>query len=155
MLTGQRQPDLTVAAFAVRRPNLGAKLWTKLNRRCLFAFRARSCAPNAACRSNLSFEGSAVERNPQLLQAAFLENLRDQRTPVFIFLVNGIKLHGTIESFDNYVLAVHGDVTQIVFKHAISTVMPASAGVPGGLSGSGAGAGARARTPRGGSGALR
>jgi host factor-I protein len=96
-----------------------------------------------------------VERNPQLLQAAFLENLRDQRTPVFIFLVNGIKLHGTIESFDNYVLAVHGDVTQIVFKHAISTVMPASAGVPGGLSGSGGGAGARARTPRGGSGALR
>jgi host factor-I protein len=102
-----------------------------------------------------------VERNPQLLQAAFLENLRAQRTPVFIFLVNGIKLHGTIESFDNYVLAVHGDVTQIVFKHAISTVMPASAGVPGGLSssgsgsGSGAGAGGRARTPRGGSGALR
>jgi host factor-I protein len=79
--------------------------------------------------------------------------------PLFIFLVNGIKLHGTIESFDNYVLAVHGDVTQIVFKHAISTVMPASAGVPGGLSGSGsgsgAGAGGRARTPRGGSGTLR
>ena len=96
-----------------------------------------------------------MERNPQLLQAAFLENLRDQRTPVFIFLVNGIKLHGTIESFDNYVLAVHGDVTQIVFKHAISTVMPASGGIPGGLSGPGAGQGARARTPRGGSGALR
>ena len=96
-----------------------------------------------------------MERNPQLLQAAFLENLRDQRTPVFIFLVNGIKLHGTIESFDNYVLAVHGDVTQIVFKQAISTVMPASAALPGSLSGGGTGQGARARTPRGGPGALR
>lgn len=98
-----------------------------------------------------------MDRTPQLLQATFLQTLCDQRTPVFIFLVNGIKLHGTIESFDNYVLAVHGDVTQIVFKHAISTVMPASGGVPSGLSGGGqgAGAGSRGRAPRGGPGAMR
>lgn len=96
-----------------------------------------------------------MDRNPQLLQAAFLQTLRDERTPVFIFLVNGIKLHGTIESFDNYVLAVHGDVTQIVFKHAISTVMPANAGIPSGLSSGSASPGGRARTPRGGSGPAR
>jgi host factor-I protein len=96
-----------------------------------------------------------VDRTPQLLQTAFLQTLCDQRTPVFIFLVNGIKLHGTIESFDNYVLAVHGDVTQIVFKHAISTVMPASAGVPNGHGPGGAGPGGRARTPRSGPGPAR
>ena len=59
------------------------------------------------------------------------------------------------EKWGAKVIAVHGDVTQIVFKHAISTVMPASAGVPGGLSGSGGGAGARGRRPAGGgSGAM-
>ena len=90
-----------------------------------------------------------MDRTSQLLQAAFLQTLCDEKTPVFIFLVNGIKLHGTIQSFDNYVLAVQGDVTQIVFKHAISTVMPASGGVPPGSSSSGP-AGSRNRPPRGG-----
>jgi host factor-I protein len=99
-------------------------------------------------------EGIAVDRTPQLLQAPFLQALRDEKTPVYIFLVNGIKLHGTIESFDNYVLAVHGDVTQIVFKHAISTVMPASAAMPGGMS-STSGSGGRGRPPRGGSSGMR
>ncbi len=93
-------------------------------------------------------EGFAVDRTSQLLQATFLQALCDEKTPVFIFLVNGIKLHGTIQSFDNYVLAVQGDVTQIVFKHAISTVMPASGGIPPGSS-SGP-SGARSRPPRGG-----
>lgn len=93
-----------------------------------------------------------MDRTPQLLQATFLQALCDEKTPVFIFLVNGIKLHGTIQSFDNYVLAVNGDVTQIVFKHAISTVMPASGGVPSGSSPS---SGARGRPPRGGSSGLR
>jgi host factor-I protein len=92
-------------------------------------------------------EGFAVDRTPQLLQATFLQALCDEKTPVFIFLVNGIKLHGTIQSFDNYVLAVQGDVTQIVFKHAISTVMPASGGVPSGTSSPSSGA--RGRAPRG------
>lgn len=95
-----------------------------------------------------------MDRTPQLLQAAFLQTLCEQRTPVFVFLVNGIKLHGTIESFDNYVLAVHGDVTQIVFKHAISTVMPASAGVPSSHV-AGTGPAGRPRTPRGGLGGVR
>ena len=88
-----------------------------------------------------------MDRTSQLLQATFLQALCDEKTPVFIFLVNGIKLHGTIQSFDNYVLAVHGDVTQIVFKHAISTVMPASGGVPSGTSSPSSGH--RRRPPRG------
>ena len=95
-----------------------------------------------------------MDRTSQLLQATFLQTLCDEKTPVFIFLVNGIKLHGTIQSFDNYVLAVQGDVTQIVFKHAISTVMPASAGIPGGVS-SASGSGGRGRQPRGGSSGTR
>ena len=89
----------------------------------------------------------------QLLQDPFLNTLRREHVPVSIYLVNGIKLHGTIQSFDNYVLAVHGDVTQIVFKHAISTVMPASGGVPSGASSSPSGG--RGRPPRGGSSGLR
>jgi host factor-I protein len=95
-----------------------------------------------------------VDRTSQLLQATFLQTLCDEKTPVFIFLVNGIKLHGTIQSFDNYVLAVQGDVTQIVFKHAISTVMPASGGVPPGSASSGT-SGARSRPPRGGASGMR
>ncbi len=94
-----------------------------------------------------------MDRTSQLLQAAFLQALCDEKTPVFIFLVNGIKLHGTIQSFDNYVVAVQGDVTQIVFKHAISTVMPASGGVPAGSSSPSSGA--RGRPPRGGASGLR
>ena len=94
-----------------------------------------------------------MDRTSQLLQATFLQELCDEKTPVFIFLVNGIKLHGTIQSFDNYVLAVHGDVTQIVFKHAISTVMSASGGVPSGTSSPSSGA--RSRPPRGGASGLR
>jgi len=56
-----------------------------------------------------------------------LQTLRKQKTPVSIFLVNGIRLHGHIEFFDNYVVAVRSTVTQLVYKHAISTVIPASA----------------------------
>jgi host factor-I protein len=95
-----------------------------------------------------------VDRTSQLLQATFLQTLCDEKTPVFVFLVNGIKLHGTIQSFDNYVLAVQGDVTQIVFKHAISTVMPASGGVPQGSASAGT-SGSRSRPPRGGSPGMR
>ena len=90
----------------------------------------------------------------QMLQDPFLNTLRKEHVPVSIYLVNGIKLHGTIQSFDNYVLAVQGDVTQIVFKHAISTVMPASGGVPPGSSSSGS-SGGRSRPPRGGASGLR
>ncbi|MDG9991624.1 RNA chaperone Hfq [Acinetobacter ursingii] len=61
----------------------------------------------------------------QTLQDPFLNSLRKERIPVSIFLVNGIKLQGHIESFDQYVVLLKNTVSQMVYKHAISTVVPA------------------------------
>jgi host factor-I protein len=61
----------------------------------------------------------------QLLQDPFLNALRKEHVPVSIYLVNGIKLQGQIESFDQYVVLLRNTVTQMVYKHAISTVVPA------------------------------
>jgi len=58
------------------------------------------------------------------LQDPFL-NMRKERVPVSIFLVNGIKLQGQIESFDQFVVLLKNTVSQMVYKHAISTVVPA------------------------------
>lgn len=63
----------------------------------------------------------------QLLQDPFLNILRKERVPVSIYLVNGIKLQGHIDSFDQYVVLLRNSVTQMVYKHAISTVVPAKA----------------------------
>jgi len=60
----------------------------------------------------------------QLLQDPFLNALRREHIPVAIYLVNGIKLQGQIESFDPYVVLLRNTVTQMVYKHAISTVVP-------------------------------
>ena len=60
----------------------------------------------------------------QLLQDPFLNSLRKEHIPVSISLVNGIKLQGQIESFDQYVILLRNTVTQMVYKHAISTVVP-------------------------------
>src|SRR5256885_10309151 len=60
----------------------------------------------------------------QLLQDPFLNTLRKEHVPVSIYLVNGIKLQGQIESFDQYVVLLRNSVTQMVYKHAISTVVP-------------------------------
>ena len=60
----------------------------------------------------------------QSLQDPFLNALRKERIPVSIFLVNGIKLQGTIESFDQFVVLLKNSVSQMVYKHAISTVVP-------------------------------
>ena len=59
------------------------------------------------------------------LQDPFLNILRKERVPVSIFLVNGIKLQGQIESFDQFVVPLKNTVSQMVYKHAISTVVPA------------------------------
>lgn len=59
------------------------------------------------------------------LQDPFLNALRKERVPVSIFLVNGIKLQGQIESFDQFVVLLKNSVSQMVYKHAISTVVPA------------------------------
>jgi host factor-I protein len=61
----------------------------------------------------------------QSLQDPFLNALRKERVPVSIFLVNGIKLQGQIESFDQFVVLLRNTVSQMVYKHAISTVVPA------------------------------
>ena len=63
----------------------------------------------------------------QLLQDPFLSALRKEHIPVSIYLVNGIKLRGNVESFDQYVILLRNTVTQMVYKHAISTVVPARA----------------------------
>lgn len=61
----------------------------------------------------------------QSLQAPYLNALRRERIPVSIYLVNGIKLQGQIESFDQFVILLKNTVSQMVYKHAISTVVPA------------------------------
>lgn len=61
----------------------------------------------------------------QSLQEPFLNALRKERIPVAIYLVNGIKLQGQIESFDQFVVLLKNSVSQMVYKHAISTVVPA------------------------------
>ena len=61
----------------------------------------------------------------QSLQDPYLNALRRERIPVSISLVNGIKLQGQIESFDQFVILLKNTVNQMVYKHAISTVVPA------------------------------
>lgn len=60
----------------------------------------------------------------QSLQDPFLNALRRERVPVSIYLVNGIKLQGQIESFDQFVILLKNTVSQMVYKHAISAVVP-------------------------------
>lgn len=60
----------------------------------------------------------------QSLQDPFLNALRKERIPVSVYLVNGIKLQGQIESFDQFVVLLKNSVSQMVYKHAISTVVP-------------------------------
>ena len=59
------------------------------------------------------------------LQDPFLNILRKERIPVSIYLVSGIKRQGQIESFDQFVILLRNAVSQMVYKHAISTVVPA------------------------------
>lgn len=63
----------------------------------------------------------------QTLQEPFLNALRKERIPVSIYLVNGIKLQGHVESFDQFVVLLRNTVSQMVYKHAISTIVPARA----------------------------
>lgn len=58
------------------------------------------------------------------LQEPFLNALRKERIPVSIYLVNGIKLQGQVESFDQFVILLGNTVSQLVYKHAVSTIVP-------------------------------
>ena len=60
----------------------------------------------------------------QMLQDPFLNALRKERISVSIYLVNGIKLQGYVESFDQFVILLKNTVSQVVYKHAISTIVP-------------------------------
>ena len=61
----------------------------------------------------------------QILQEPFLNALRKEKIQVSIYLVNGIKLQGQVDSFDQYVIILKNTVNQMVYKHAISTIVPA------------------------------
>lgn len=63
----------------------------------------------------------------QSLQDPFLNILRKEKIAVSIYLVNGIKLQGQVESFDQFVVLLKNSVNQMVYKHAISTIVPARA----------------------------
>ena len=63
----------------------------------------------------------------QFLQDPFLNVLRKEKIPVAIYLVNGIKLQGIVEAFDQFVILLKNSVNQMVYKHAISTVVPSRA----------------------------
>ncbi|MEE2767053.1 MAG: RNA chaperone Hfq [Pseudomonadota bacterium] len=63
----------------------------------------------------------------QNLQDGFLNSLRKERVPVAIYLVNGIKLQGKVDSFDQYVVMLKNSISQMVYKHAISTIVPSRA----------------------------
>lgn len=60
----------------------------------------------------------------QTLQDPFLSYLSKEKLPVSIFLVNGIKLHGHIEAFDQQSIILQNGVKQMVYKHAVSTIVP-------------------------------
>jgi host factor-I protein len=75
--------------------------------------------------NNRDFLGVVEMSKGQSLQDPFLNALRRERVPVAIYLVNGIKLQGQIESFDNFVVLLKNSVSQMIYKHAISTVVPA------------------------------
>lgn len=68
---------------------------------------------------------TAERRRSENLQEVFLNRVRANRTPLTVFLVNGIKLQGMIAGFDNFCVLLRRDgQSQLVYKHAISTVMP-------------------------------
>lgn len=67
-----------------------------------------------------------MAERPQNLQDAFLNQVRKQKIPLTIFLVNGVKLNGVVSWFDNFCVLLKRDgIAQLVYKHAISTIMPA------------------------------
>lgn len=68
-----------------------------------------------------------MSERPQQLQDSFLNTVRKQQIPTTIFLINGVKLTGYVHSFDNFsVLLQREQHSQLVYKHAISTIMPSA-----------------------------
>ncbi|MGE4596816.1 MAG: RNA chaperone Hfq [Methylophilaceae bacterium] len=65
-----------------------------------------------------------MEKNVMHLQELFLNQLMKDNISVSIYLLNGIKLQGHIESFDQYIIVLNGNVPQLIYKHSISTIVP-------------------------------
>ncbi len=65
-----------------------------------------------------------MAKSPVNLQDVFLNHLRKEKIPVVVYLVNGVRLTGTIKGFDNFVLLLRHEGQQLVYKHAISTIVP-------------------------------
>jgi host factor-I protein len=86
--------------------------------------RAHACAAQLFAGLRISLVEKKTMAKGQSLQDPFLNALRRERVPVSIYLVNGIKLQGTVESFDQFVVLLRNTVSQMVYKHAISTVVP-------------------------------
>jgi host factor-I protein len=89
------------------------------------ATRSALVSPISIRRSNKKKQESTGMAKSQSLQDPFLNALRKEKVPVSIYLVNGIKLQGQIDSFDQFVVLLRNSVSQMVYKHAISTVVPA------------------------------
>lgn len=81
-------------------------------------------APIMTANSAIWLEKEIKMSKGQSLQEPYLNALRKERVPVSIYLVNGIKLQGQIESFDQFVVLLKNTVSQMIYKHAISTVVP-------------------------------
>ena len=79
------------------------------------------------CGGHLASDGEgAMTDKKQNLQDTFLNSVRKSKTPLTIFLVNGVKLQGVVSWFDNFCVLLRRDgQSQLVYKHAISTIMPA------------------------------
>jgi len=81
-------------------------------------------ADNKSAKENKNGKQMAAER-PQSLQDTFLNHVRKNKTPLTIFLINGVKLQGIVTWFDNFCVLLRRDGhSQLVYKHAISTIMP-------------------------------
>jgi host factor-I protein len=74
-----------------------------------------------------NYKSNNMSDKGQQLQDPFLNMLRKEHVQVAIYLVNGIKLQGQVESFDQYVVLLKNTITQMVYKHAISTIVPVRA----------------------------
>lgn len=70
-----------------------------------------------------------VMETTQSLQDIFLGTLRKEKIPVYIYLLNGIKLQGRIDSFDQYTIFLKNNINQMIYKHAVSTIVPVYPGL--------------------------
>jgi len=65
-----------------------------------------------------------MSKKNQNLQNLYLNHLRREKIPVVIYLINGARLRGVIKGFDNFVILLKQEVQQLIYKHAISTILP-------------------------------